>query len=407
MRRFIFASHHKLAYGLKDTVDFLTGATKTVYDINAYLDDETKDIDTVVAELFASFDDEDEVVVLVDLMGGSVYQKFYPYMSEKVHVICGMNLPMALSFVLAPEDECLTSEKKIGKFGYSVQKKKNVSQNNIKKYHKGYGTIDEATTRDQILYGDANQECTGVVTTCWASVDVIRFAIEKGANFIICHEALFWNHGDHTDWLEESKNEVYLEKKQLLDDHGIVVWRNHDYIHSGIPYNGSYIDGIFLGLAKKMNWDKMIKNTVNSIDDTLECSTEYEFDHAIEATDLAKQLVDTCNLNGIKLIGNDQAKIKKAAVLFHVFGDAKEQIMNTDKSDIDCLLTMELIDFTYAEYIRDSGCLDKNRVALGMGHFNLEEPGMEYMLTYLDEAAQCHVPAWFKQSGDNYKYIVK
>lgn len=111
MRKFIFASHHKLAYGLKDTVDFLTGATKTIYDINAYLDDETKDIDTVVAELFASFDDEDEVVVLVDMMGGSVYQKFYPYMSDKVHVICGMNLPMALSLVLAPEDECLTSEK--------------------------------------------------------------------------------------------------------------------------------------------------------------------------------------------------------------------------------------------------------------------------------------------------------
>lgn len=111
MRKFIFASHHKLAYGLKDTVDFLTGATKIIYDINAYLDDETKDIDTVVAELFASFDDEDEVVVLVDMMGGSVYQKFYPYMSEKVHVICGMNLPMALSLVLAPEDERLTSEK--------------------------------------------------------------------------------------------------------------------------------------------------------------------------------------------------------------------------------------------------------------------------------------------------------
>ena len=111
MRRFIFASHHKLAYGLKDTVDFLTGATKTIYDINAYLDDETKDIDTVVAELFASFDDEDEVVVLVDMMGGSVYQKFYLYMSDKVHVICGMNLPMALSLVLAPEDECLTFEK--------------------------------------------------------------------------------------------------------------------------------------------------------------------------------------------------------------------------------------------------------------------------------------------------------
>ncbi len=29
--------------------------------------------------------------------------------------------------------------------------------------------------------------------------------------------------------------------------------------------------------------------------------------------------------------------------------------------------------------------LGRNRVALGMGHFNLEEPGMEYMLEYLDD----------------------
>lgn len=112
----------------------------------------------------------------------------------------------------------------------------------------------------------------------------------------------------------------------MLDDHGIVVWRNHDYIHSGIPYNGSYIDGIFLGLAKKMNWDKMIKNTVNSMDDTLECSTAYEFDHAIEATDLAKQLVDTCNLNGIKLIGNDQAKIKRLLYYSMYLGMLKNKL---------------------------------------------------------------------------------
>ena len=79
----------------------------------------------------------------------------------------------------------------------------------------------------------------------------------------------------------------------------------------------------------------------------------------------------------------------------------------TDKSDVDCLLSMELIDFTYAEYLRDSGMLGRNRVALGMGHFNLEEPGMEYMLEYLDEAIGEHIPAWFKQSGDNYEYMTK
>ena len=165
---------------------------------------------------------------------------------------------------------------------------------NMKKYHKGYGTIDEDKTRDKVLYGNINQECTGIVTSCWASVDVIKYAIEKGANLIISHEALFWNHGDHQEWLEESKNSVYLEKRKLLDDHQIVVWRNHDYIHSGIPYNGDYIDGIFLGLAKKMGWeDKLIDNPVNVIDSSLLCSTAYSFDHSIKAKDLAKKLIDT------------------------------------------------------------------------------------------------------------------
>ena len=279
---------------------------------------------------------------------------------------------------------------------------------NMKKYHKGYGTIDEEKTRDKVLYGNVDQECTGIVTSCWASVDVIKYVIEKGANLIISHEALFWNHGDHQEWLEESKNSVYLEKRKLLDDHQIVVWRDHDYIHSGIPYKGDYIDGIFLGLAKKMGWeDKLIVNPINEFEPSLLCSTAYSFDHSIKAKDLAKELIDTCHLNGITLIGNSNADIKKAAVLFHVFGDANEAIKNTDKSDVDCLLSMELIDFTYAEYLRDSGILGRNRVALGMGHFNLEEPGMEYMLEYLDEAIGEHIPAWFKQSGDNYEYMTK
>lgn len=71
---------------------------------------------------------------------------------------------------------------------------------NIKSYHKGeiFGKpIDEEKTRDKVLYGDDGQELKGIVTTCFASVDVIRKAGEMGANLIISHEALFWNHGDH------------------------------------------------------------------------------------------------------------------------------------------------------------------------------------------------------------------
>lgn len=104
MRRFIFASHHYLAYGLKDTVDFLTSKTRTIHDINAYVEDKEQDLEIRVKELFDTFDPQDEVIVLTDLLGGSVYQKFYPYISDRVHVLCGMNLPMAMSMVLAGED---------------------------------------------------------------------------------------------------------------------------------------------------------------------------------------------------------------------------------------------------------------------------------------------------------------
>lgn len=71
------------------------------------------------------------------------------------------------------------------------------------------------TDRDKILYGQKHlsDECTGVVTTCWPSVAVVEKTHEIGANLIICHEAMFWNHGDHTNWLKENHNETFAKKR--------------------------------------------------------------------------------------------------------------------------------------------------------------------------------------------------
>ena len=133
----------------------------------------------------------------------------------------------------------------------------------VKDYCKGSWLgqkIDDDKTRDKVLYGPTDKECTGIVTTIYATPDVIRKAHELGANLIIAHEALFWNHGDHQEWLKESQNKTYLAKAKLMDEYGITVWRFHDYIHSGIPYKDDYIDGIFYGLAKETGWDDAIIN---------------------------------------------------------------------------------------------------------------------------------------------------
>ena len=67
-------------------------------------------VEEQIRQVFASFDPEDEVIIMTDMLGGSVNQKFCPYMAEHRHLISGINLPCALSLALQPEDVFLTKE---------------------------------------------------------------------------------------------------------------------------------------------------------------------------------------------------------------------------------------------------------------------------------------------------------
>lgn len=109
MRQFIIASHHRMAEGLKDTLAFVTSRTEHVHAIAAYVED-TLVLEDQIRELFKSFAPEDEVVVMTDLMAGSVNQKLYPYKNEHVHLIAGINLPAAIALLFLPEDRYLQAE---------------------------------------------------------------------------------------------------------------------------------------------------------------------------------------------------------------------------------------------------------------------------------------------------------
>lgn len=102
MRKYIVASHHKFAYGLKCTLEFLTGE-ENVYDISAYVDDTA--LEKQIEKCFENIKDNDTVFIFTDMLGGSVNQKFFPYMSDKVHLICGVNVPLVLSIVLQAEED--------------------------------------------------------------------------------------------------------------------------------------------------------------------------------------------------------------------------------------------------------------------------------------------------------------
>jgi len=272
----------------------------------------------------------------------------------------------------------------------------------MKDYYQGEwlgNKIDDNTTRDKVLYGDVDKECTGIVTTIYASIDVIKKAKELNANLIICHEALFYNHGDKQDWLKENNNQTYLEKTKLLDEYDITVWRCHDYIHSGIPVDGKYVDGIFYGIAKILGWDNA------KLDRNIEGALYYECDTTVK--EVASLLKEKWHLNSIKCIGNKDAKVNKILVCGHINEgiDIKPLINRINEDDINLLLPLELIDFTLTEYIKDSGQLGHDKAILAAGHFNLEETGMEYMLNYIDDALGCHIETTFIPVADMYEYL--
>ena len=273
--------------------------------------------------------------------------------------------------------------------------------NKIKKYHKGINingvVIDENTTRDKILYGDANVECTGIVTSCWASMDVIKKAHELGANLIITHEALFWNRGDKIDWLIEETNKTFLKKQKLLDETGIVVWRDHDYMHSGIPYGDGYIDGIYYGFTKVLGWEEYLTDKVRAkswiIPET-------------PIKDIVEHMKGKFNLKTIRIIGNPDAMISKIKVVGHIKeGGDRSIITDVENEGINLAITLELIDFTLSEYIRDAGMQGQDKAIVSLGHFNCEEPGMQYMIEWIPNAIESDIPCHYVKSGDMYSYM--
>lgn len=260
--------------------------------------------------------------------------------------------------------------------------------------------IDPATTRDQVTYGNIDQECTGVVTCIWPTVEIVQRARELGANLIITHEALFWNHGDHQDVV--ANNNAFQEKKSLLDAWGGAVWRCHDYIHAGVPLeaDGSMVDGIFYGLAWKLGWiDRRVGNLFSSVD--------YEIP-PMTAHSLARHIVDKLGLNGTRVVGDLDARVERVRIPVHIMGGPSDTATANaiDTEHVDAIISMEMIDFTTCQYVRDAAMLGHGTCAIQAGHFNLEEPGMEYMAGWLPKALETEkIPVAFVPMGDTYQYV--
>lgn len=163
-------------------------------------------------------------------------------------------------------------------------------------------------------------------------------------------------HLDYPDWRAGFENKIYEEKKALLDQYGIAVWRDHDHTHAHNP------DGIFTGVIKYLGWEQYRVNA-----DTEGMTMYFEFpDMTVEKMNAL--LKEKMCLNGIRYIGNPKDKLKKVAMVGHLLpnifehqpttGDgfckeyATEVIRIMEEEDVDAIIPGETIDWTVMSYIQ-------------------------------------------------------
>lgn len=219
-------------------------------------------------------------------------------------------------------------------------------------------------TVDTLKSGDGSQVVTGIVTTMFATIQIIRATASLGANFIIAHEPTYYNHLDDTAWLEGDP--VYQYKADLLKKNGIVVWRFHDYWHTHRP------DGVLMGVLEKMGWTSYYNKDnppmINHPGTTL--------------GEIVSQAKKGMGIRQVRIIGDSKQVCKRIALIPGAAGGTA-QIKLLQKEKPDVLIVGEVHEWETAEYVRDARAMGTATSLIVLGHAESEEPGMEWLVPWL------------------------
>jgi putative NIF3 family GTP cyclohydrolase 1 type 2 len=240
-------------------------------------------------------------------------------------------------------------------------------------------------TVDVVKIGDPAQKVTGIAVTFLATYQVIEQAIQRGANLIITHEPTFYNHQDATGWLEEDR--VYQAKRRLLEEHQIVIWRFHDYLHSLQP------DPTTTGILRALDWTPYALPESQNI-----CHLPPR-----SLRDLVAEIKTKLNLTTIRVVGEADMSCAKVGILVGACGG--EMHLQTFKEfELDVLVCGEIHEWETSEYVRDALQLGQRKALIVIGHAPSEEAGMQEVIPWL-QARVPDVPITFIPTGQPFRWL--
>jgi putative NIF3 family GTP cyclohydrolase 1 type 2 len=108
---------------------------------------------------------------------------------------------------------------------------------------------DPNPTDDRIIYGDPATPITGIATCFFAPLETLQAAKAAGLNYIIPHEATFYErYDDFAESVIPDNNPTLAAKLKFIRDNRMVIQRMHGHAHSMAG------DFITTGLVDKLGW---------------------------------------------------------------------------------------------------------------------------------------------------------
>lgn len=246
---------------------------------------------------------------------------------------------------------------------------------------KTYSSQPFDVTCDTVKCGDTEREIAGVGVAMFATPEVIRKAKEANINFLIVHEPLCYNHMDTSVPFP-----VGQEKRDLLAEYGIAVFRFHDFAHNMNP------DLIYEGQLKMMG----IPGTPEK--GKYFAVNRYILNEPMTAKNLAKKLESALGIKHIRIAGCTDKEGTNISCCFGTPGHVAEEL-----SETDFVLTGEICEWCEGELARDMAQMGYNKAILVMGHIGSEYGGMKLLADMISEK-HAEFPTQYINCGEVYSY---
>ncbi len=225
--------------------------------------------------------------------------------------------------------------------------------------------FDHSHSVDRFYSGDPEIETDKIAVTMFATPDVIRQAKAWGAQLVIVHEPLWYNHEG-----KESDEKQECEKKRLIKESGMTFYRFHDHPHYTTP------DIIAAG-----------ELTALDLKGKAEYTDEFDLvrltlDTPMTALELAKHIEKKLGIRRVAICGERDRKSTKISCMF---GAPGTQIYEIARDECEILLTGEAWEWRLGEYAREAAQLGHNKAVIMMGHIGSERDGMKYTAEIIKE----------------------